>query len=139
MSRVLNSLHLVHSIHYPEANTFLLDSGCSTTTILSDDATNLAINCSTLKPANPVATANGQVTPYKIPEAILIFQARYGLLNLSGGLQGTKLTNIHCHIPTNPLLMNKQRMDNAFSLLGMDFLKRFKTWKFGKDHLSLST
>lgn len=123
----------------PKAVNFFIDTGCTTTTILNDDATLLGIDCSALNAGCSVSTANGNVVPYEIPEVILIFQARYGLFNLSKSLKGTKLTKVHCHVPTNPLLLTPQRRDNAFSLLGMDFLRKFKKWKFTEKELILST
>ena len=124
----------------PKAVSFFIDSGCTTTTILNDDATLLGINCSNLNPADcQVTTANGNVIPYEIPNVILLFKAQYGMFNLSRGFKGTELSKVHCHSPTNPLLLTPQRKNNSFSLLGMDFLRKFKKWKFTDKELILST
>ena len=123
----------------PKSIHFIIDTGCTTTTILSDDATRLGINCSTLNSANPVSTANGNVVPYTLPKVILIYRAHLGLFNLKYALKGTELDEIHCHAPTNPSLMSQQRIANACSLLGMDFLKKFKKWTFTDKELILRT
>ena len=123
----------------PKPVHFIIDTGCTTTTILSDDATRLGINCSALNSANAVSTANGVVIPYILPKVTLIYQAYSGLFNLKKDLGVTELMEIHCHVPTNPSLLTQQRMANACSLLGMDFLKKFKKWRFTDKELILLT
>ncbi|MGD0996191.1 MAG: retroviral-like aspartic protease family protein [Candidatus Bathyarchaeia archaeon] len=123
----------------PKPVHFLVDTGCTTTTILSDDATRLGLNCSSLNSANPVSTANGNVVPYILPNIILMYNAYFGLFNLRNDFKGTRLDEIHCHAPTDPALMTRQKIANACSLLGMDFLKRFKKWKFTDKELLLRT
>ncbi len=121
----------------PKPVHFMVDSGCSITTILNDDATRLGLNCATLQPASAVNTANGHVVPYIIPDVILIFDTYYGPFNLRHAFKGVTLRQIHCHQPTTPSLMTQRRVETAFSLLGMDFLQLFKTWKFSNDKLCL--
>lgn len=123
----------------PKRIHFVIDTGCSITTILNDEATLIGIDCSSLNPACATQTANGEVIPYEIPNVILMFRAKYGLFNIVSGFKGTQLEKVHCHLPTNPSLMTEQRRDNAVSLLGMDFLRRFKKWKFTERELFLST
>jgi hypothetical protein len=123
----------------PKPVSFVVDTGCTITTILNDDATRLGINCSDLNSANPVSTANGNVVPYVLPKVILIYWAHLGLFDLKYALKGTELDEIHCHAPTNPCLLTQQRMANACSLLGMDFLKKFKKWRFTDKELILRT
>lgn len=123
----------------PKSVHFIIDTGCTITTILSDDATRLGINCSALNSANKVSTANGNVVPYILPKVVLIYETYFGLFNLKKGLKGRELAEIHCHVPTDPSLMTPQRMANACSLLGMDFLKKFKKWRFTDKELILRT
>jgi predicted aspartyl protease len=123
----------------PKPVHFVIDTGCTITTILSDDATRLGINCSILNSTNPVSTANGNVVPYVLPNNILIFDTYYGLFNLKNGFRGSHVNEIHCHQPTNPILMTQQRIANACSLLGMNYLQKFRNWKFTDTELELST
>ena len=109
---------------------------------MNDSATLLGINCLNLNPSvRQVRTANGTVTPFEITDAILIFAVKSGFLNLFSGYHGTNVNVIHCYAPTNPQLMTQQRAANAFSLLGMDVLSMFKTWKWNlaEEKLLLST
>lgn len=129
----LTALFWCSQFEQPKSVNFLIDSGCTTTTILNDDAAFLGIDCSALHSSCAVTTANGSVRPYQLPEAILIFTVKKGFLNMAEGYWGTKLLDIHCYAPTNPLLVsqyNQYQKENSFSLLGMDFLKKFRTLKF---------
>jgi predicted aspartyl protease len=121
---------------------FLIDSGCTTTTILNDDAAFLGIDCSALPTSiDPVSTANGSVYPHQIPEAILIFRVKQGFLNLSEGYWGTKLIGINCHVPTNPDQINQYSQyekDHSFSLLGVDFFQKFSTLTFNYKRMQLA-
>ena len=121
----------------PKPIRFLVDSGCSITTLLGDDVTRLSINCSGFQRAtNPCNTANGPVLPYIIPNVKLFFVVEDGLLNRRKTLEFT-FDYIECMQPTNPSLMTPQRIQYAYSLLGMDFLRTFKKWHFNQTELVL--
>jgi predicted aspartyl protease len=145
---ILDEGHHAHLLVYlnfdqfaePKPVHFLIDTGCTVTTILSDDATLLGINCENLRPCDyDTTTANGHVTPYEIDNIILIFDAQFGLLNLRHRLRGKALDKINCHTPTPRNELTPQRIETSCSLLGMDFLHLFKKWKFTKKYLFLQT
>lgn len=118
----------------PKTINFLIDSGCTVTTILSDHTAMLGIDCSLLVPSdNPVVTANGTMTPYKIPKVIMIFEVKKGFMNLKKDYWGTLLDRIHCHPPTDPALVSQyteDEKDEFYSLLGMDVLSKFRFYRF---------
>lgn len=122
----------------PKTVHFVIDSGCTTTTILSDDVTRLGINCSSLGMcSDPITTANGQIVPFVLPNVSLIFHTHYGWFNRKNKFRSFDMGDIHCHAPTDPTLMTQRKIANALSLLGMDFLKNFKSWKFRNNKLYL--
>jgi predicted aspartyl protease len=122
----------------PKPVHFIVDTGCTITTILSDNTTLLGLNCSGLKSASSVTTANGNVTPYILPGVLLIYETYSGFLN-SKNTERYQITRNFCQPPTNSKLITQQKLANTFSLLGMDFLQKFKHWKFNDTHLILQT
>ncbi|MFB3888214.1 MAG: aspartyl protease family protein [Candidatus Bathyarchaeia archaeon] len=118
----------------------LVDTGCSTTTILSDDVTRLGINCAGLNQATrPTSTANGLVLPYIMPNVKFVMEFYHGWFNHANDLIGVDMSEVHCHPPTNPQQMTRLRILGAYSLLGMDFLRYFKKWKFSNGFLYIDT
>jgi predicted aspartyl protease len=117
----------------------IVDTGCSKTTILSDDVTRLGINCSGLVQTSPTATANGLVAPYELPEVVLTLEIYSGLFNRKSELRGIRFLTMNCNPPTQQQLMTRQRMIHSFSLLGMDFLRLFPKWRFTEKELYLDT
>lgn len=124
----------------PKTIHLIADTGSTSTTLLSDDVTRLAVNCNSLqRTSTPSLTASGSVTPYLLQNVDLTFRARYGWLNRTQGLAIFHLTNIQCMPPTQPQLMTHQRIQHACSLLGMDVLGHFQKWKFMERTLILKT
>lgn len=128
--------HLLAYIYFkqfsePKPVDFLIDTGCTVTTIMSDYATLLGINCALLRQSpNQARTANGNVKPYIMDNVLAIFEADFGFLNLRHGFKGVILKEMACHTPTPANKMTKRRITNAISLLGMDFLYQFKKWRY---------
>jgi hypothetical protein len=118
----------------------IIDTGSSNTTLLSDDVTKLAINCSGLQFAQfPCLTANGTITPYTLPEVDLLLLRRCGWLNRKTGLVTFHMANIHCMPPTHPQFLTQQQLLQSYSLLGMDVLQLFKKWRFTQTELILKS
>ena len=116
---------------------FLVDTGCSITTLLSDDAARLSINCQCLPQATfTVTTANGRVHPWTIVEPDLLLPVRYGLLHLKRTLARPQLRYICCMAPIGNPAIPYTRTNSA---LGMDVLHFFKNWQFNDDVLILKT
>lgn len=136
--------HIFASVHCPQFSNpkpihLIVDTGCSKTTLLSDDVTRLGINCTNLLQAPPTTTANGQIIPYILPEVTLILDVYYGWLNRRNELRDVRFQTMNCNPPTQPHLMTPQRIDRACSVLGMDFLRLFPKWRFTDDSLYLDT
>lgn len=124
----------------PKPIHFLIDTGCTTTTILSDDVTRLNINCSNLSLcSSPTSTANSQVYPYLLPNIGIILKVKHAIFNLREGFRIFRLDYIHCMSPTNPQLLTQHRIISAYSLLGMDVLGIFKKWQYTNRELILKT
>jgi len=122
----------------PRPIRFVVDTGCSTTTLLSDDVTRLAINCKDLKKAStPCSTANGLVVPYVLLDVIVFLEVESGWLNRKKELVAFNLPKVNCMLPTRPKLMTSKRIQHAFSLMGMDFLDFFRKWRFTDSELIL--
>jgi hypothetical protein len=123
----------------PKSIHLIVDTGCTTTTILSDDVTRLGINCNNLRQGQPTSTANGLVIPYVLPNVRFIFEIYHGWLNRRNDLTNVDFNEIHCNAPTHQTLMTRRRVIRAYSVLGMDFLGSFRKWKFTDDELYLDT
>ena len=126
----------------PKPIHLIVDTGSTVTTLLSDDVTRLGINCSNLNLApDPSATANGPVTPYLLPNVVLIIEVEHGLFNRNHSFMGFRLNTAQCMPPTNPMQITPQKIHDAYSLLGMDMLRLFKKWKWhhGQRILTLDT
>ena len=117
----------------------IVDTGCTTTTILSDDMTRLRMSCTGLNQSDPTTTANGQIIPYVLPNIELFLEFYSGFLNLTKKYRPVGMSEIHCHSPTDPQQMTEEKTLRACSLLGMDFLHYFKKWKFTENLLFLDT
>jgi predicted aspartyl protease len=112
---------------------FLVDTGCSITTLLSDDAARLAINCRYLTQATfTVTTANGRVHPWCIVNPDFLLPVRYGLFHRKKTLARPPLRFICCMAPTGNPAIPYTRTNSA---LGMDVLNFFEKWQFKDDIL----
>lgn len=107
---------------------FLVDTGCSITTLLSDDAARLAINCNSLPQATfTVTTANGRVHPWCIDRPDFLLTVRHGMFHRKETVTRTPLKFICCMAPIgNPTIP----YDRTNSALGMDILHFFKNWRW---------
>jgi hypothetical protein len=117
----------------------IVDTGCTTTTILGDDMTRLGINCDGLKSTEPTTTANGVVVPFIMEDVRFIMEFRNGLFNFNRKFRRVDMSEIHCHCPTDPRQMTEEKLLHVCSLLGMDFLHFFKKWTFKDNFLHLET
>jgi predicted aspartyl protease len=107
----------------------VVDIGSTITTILGDDVTRLAINCSSLSLApNPTITASGSIIPYIMPNVILMMEVEYGLFNRNRSFANFHLNMVQCMPPAPPTSAMPRRMHDTYSLLGMDILGLFKKW-----------
>ena len=137
--------HILASISCPKFENLkpirlVIDTGCTTTTILHYDIIRLGINCSTLqRSSNPSATADIEVFPYILPNVILTLLVRHGWFNLRHDFMQFHLHHVDC-LPSNTTTqVTLERLQLAYSLLGMDFLKLFKRWRFTDKQLILET
>lgn len=124
---------------HPKPIHLLVDTGCTITTLLSDDVTRLGINCTGLNQAPPTSTANGLVVPFILPNANFILEVQNGWFNRNNVFSTAHLNEIHCSQPTHPQHMTPQRIVRACSILGMDFLRYFPKWQFKANKLYLDT
>ena len=124
----------------PRPTVFLVDTGCSVTTVLSDDTVRLSINCDDLqKCSSPVSTAKDEIYPYELPNVDLVFRIRHGWLNQKNGLARIRLGKINVMPPEPSRSEEKRHTEIAHTLLGMDVLLLFRKWKFENKYLILKT
>jgi predicted aspartyl protease len=122
----------------PKPIHFIVDTGSSNTTLLSDDVTRLAINCNGLQLSSiECITANGIIRPYLLPSVELTFATFQGWFNRKFSLTTFSLRSINCMPPTHPQFLTQQRIMRSCSLLGMDVLRLFKKWQFTENKLIL--
>lgn len=124
----------------PKPTHLIVDTGSTITTLLGDDVTRLSINCANLRLAHSQSvTASGPVTPYLLPYVDLGIEVQYGWFNRNQRLWRFRFQAIHCMPPTHPQFMSHQRIAHAYSLLGMDFLRLFKKWRYTDTKLIMET
>lgn len=135
---ILGGIKCTH-LNQVEQISFLVDTGCSVTCLLSDDVTRLRINWQPLSYApHSVRTANGTTIPRLLPDVDVYLPA------LDGFMRSThKILHVHYPqmqiLPPNPQLPNPQPTCYTCSLLGMDFLHRFRKWVFRDGFLTMDT
>jgi predicted aspartyl protease len=124
----------------PKPIHFIVDTGSSNTTLLSDDVTRLALDCSRLQLSPiPCLTARGTINPYLLPSVELTLATFQGWFNRTFSLTTFVLRSISCMPPTHPQLLTQQRIMQSCSLLGMDMLSLFRKWRFTDRTLVLDT
>jgi len=124
----------------PKQIAFLIDTGCTVTTILPSDIIRLGINCNKLPLSSTVVrTGSGNIRPHIMSNVALFFQGRSGFLNLYQGFLSFTLDEIQCVRPATGFVYNPVPVAQAPSILGMDFLSTFSKWKFTESHLILKT
>ena len=134
--------HVIGFLHcaqfgQPKSVHFIVDTGCSVTTLLGDDVTRLSINCHGLQQTE-CNTANGPIRPYLLPHAEVILPTYHGLSGKRVKFTLFHLKNIQCNPPTPPLPTLTFPVQ-TISLLGMDILRFFKNWKYTRNKLIMKT
>lgn len=110
----------------PRPVRFYIDSGSTITTLLSIDVVRLNLKWSHLKQTN-CDTAIGPAEPFVLPSAKVILKT---IDNQTEQLKPFPLGAINLLPPDDPCEVYPVQYEFAFSLLGMDVLKEFKTWKW---------
>jgi len=123
----------------PKLILFMIDTGCTNTTILQDDTVRLRLNWRDLQRGESVETANGVVASRCLPEVQLYLPARRGIFNRSI-CWVSKFYPAMCVLPpeSDPE-EHIPDLSGSRSLLGMDFLLNFPTWHFKDNKLYLDT
>ena len=111
---------------------FMVDTGCSTTTLSPDDVARLSINCTLLRATTAnVGTANGIIHPYIFPNPELRLKINYGWFNHKTTFSKLPLDFIYC-IPPPPRGL-------TYSTIGQDILRYFRKWIFTDTELILQS
>jgi hypothetical protein len=111
---------------------FLIDTGCSVTTLLPTDVARLSINCTLLQATTGnVGTASGIIHPYIYPNPELRLKVNYGWFNRKATFAKPPLDFIYC-IPPPPIW-------SGYSTIGQDILHYFKKWVFTDTELILQS
>lgn len=118
-------------IQRPSVITFLLDTGCSVTTLLPFDVMRLNIPWRSLAQDRPVGTGRGMAVPRILPNVTIRIPGNAGLFNHERVWIGNIFGRIHTMDPTFQC--------DPYSLLGMDFLLSFKKWKIHNTYATLET
>jgi len=109
----------------PQKVNFYLDSGCTVTTLLDIDVVRLGLYWRNLKQTT-CETAIGEAYPFILPEVTVL------LKSFEDGkvwLNPISLKLIHLLPPEDPTTILPVQYEFAFSLLGMDVMQKFVTWK----------
>ena len=140
----------------PKRLHFIIDTGCTITTIRPTETERLGIDCSRLPYSSAVETVISKATPRKLQDAIVVFQVQN---DKAGDLvpRSFRFTQIDIMPqPTKNLVLRfldwfesllsgeylaqgskPDRVSN--NLLGMDFLSIFKRWEFTENELILDS
>jgi len=114
--------------------TFLVDTGCSNSCILPDDAARLFQDHSALiDVTKTIVTANGPVSLKAVHGAEVVLPVRVGLLDNKLAYITFPMENLAV-LPPSPGYKPLPR-ELVFILLGVDILKSFPKWTFGKESL----
>ena len=139
----------------PKRIHFVIDTGCTTTTILGSDTERLEIQWRRLRYSNPTETATATVRPRKLQNPDVIFQTQ----NNNGELIPRAFTFEKIDVMPSPqenlivkilnwlegmitglITPTSNPSDHlSHSLLGMDFLQQFKHWEYADAELILDT
>jgi len=110
----------------PRRVRFYIDSGSTITTLLSIDVVRLNLRWSHLK-QTICETAIGQAEPFVLPSVFILLKT---IENQIEQLKSYPLNAINLLPPEDPCSVYPAQYEFAFSLLGMDVLKAFKTWEW---------
>lgn len=117
---------LCSQLDTPRKVLFYLDTGSTVTTLLDIDIVRLGLNWRNLEQTE-CDTAVGIACPYVLPSATILLKS---IDNNEIALNPFPLDIIHLLPPDDPTTVTPVEYEFAFSLLGMDILQKFKTWKF---------
>lgn len=114
---------------------FLVDTGCTFTTILGRDSYMLGLDFKKMQQASCFSnTASGRIVPYELPNARLKFWTSEDSAESHVEIP---LRFIHCMPP--PTDLNQLPLLPGYSLLGMDVLQFFRNWQYTDTALVLRT
>ena len=140
----------------PKRLLFVVDTGCTTTTITPNETSRLGINCRSLEPSILTVTATKKTRPYCIRDAVIVFHVQD---DPDGEIRSQEFEFEKIDVLPPPkiniifkfLNFLKNWINNirgheieiqdrlSPNLLGMDFLKRFRYWMFTEIELILDT
>lgn len=140
----------------PKRLHFIIDTGCTITTIRPTETERLGIECNRLPSSSTVETATSTATPRKLLGAIVVFQVKN---DEAGDLVPRPFIFPKIDVMPPPtknlalrflgwgrsILAGEYRTREAgqdrvsYNLLGMDFLSMFKRWEFTDIELILDT
>ena len=117
---------------------FLVDTGCTETTLLQGDAIRLRIDWSNLpfKPED-VTTASGQVRPRLLSNVDIFLPIKEGFLNRNTSeiMKHYDQIDLMYFGEHNAQLQPPLRICTSYSILGMDILESFTKWIWKSDRL----
>jgi len=126
----------------PKRIIFLVDTGCTTTTIAPNDVHRLEINYDVLEESTPSQTVDRVVIPRILMDVDLFFAGRKGFLNMQRTILKFHLAQIDVIYPS-PREDDEQEhpppLARSVSMLGMDVLKHFRKWHFKNHELLLDS
>lgn len=111
--------------------TFLLDTGCSVTTLLPFDVNRFNLPWRRLIQDGPVQTGQGHIQPRQLSDVTIRVRGETGLFNLEKVWISQHFPYIHIMDPTFQC--------DPYSLLGMDFLLNFNKWEVHENYVVIET
>jgi len=118
---------------------FLIDTGCSETTLLPDDVIRLSIDWQNLPEKDQdVMTASGMIRSRVLRDVDVFLPAEVGVVDSTSMEYQIHYDNIDIMPPRSERLnSDPEHPRDCFSLLGMDVLINFKKWRWESDKLIL--
>ena len=108
---------------------FIVDTGSTYTTILSQDTYRLGVDYRKLQKASCWSdTAKGLILPYELPNVTLRLEKSLGS---RARVEAFSLKFVHCLPPPDDLnKLHPLSLMHSYSLLGMDVLQFFRNWQY---------
>ena len=118
---------------------FLIDTGCSETTLLQDDVIRLRINWHNLPEKDQdVLTASGRIRSRVLSDVDIFLPAEVSVVDNSSMEFQIHYEKIDIMPPRSGHLdSDLEHPRDCFSLLGMDILINFRKWRWESDKLIL--
>ena len=119
---------------------FLIDTGCSETTILQDDVIRLGIDWKYLPEKNQdVMTASGKIRSRVLNDVDIFLPAEVSVVDNTPREYQIHYDKIDIMPPRSEHQnLDLERPRDCFSLLGMDVLSNFRKWRWESDRLILN-